>query len=36
MFSSLANDQANERLNEIVKGDGGIVGITEGESALNR
>ena len=32
MFSSLAN----ERLNEIVKGDGGIVSITESESSLNR
>ena len=36
MFSSLANDQVHERLNEIVKGVGGIVGITESESALNR
>ena len=39
-FSSLANDQVHERLNAIVKGgvkgDGGIVGITDSESALNR
>ena len=36
MFSSLANDQVHERLNAIVKGDRGIVDITESESALNR
>ena len=35
-FSSLASDQVHERLNAIVKGDGGIIGITESESALNR
>ena len=35
-FSSLANDQVHERLNAIVKGDGGIVSMTKCESALNR
>ena len=33
-FSSLAHD--HEQLNAIVKGDGGIIGITENEAALTR
>ena len=33
-FSSLAHDQVHEQPNEIVKGDGGILGITENEAAL--
>ena len=28
-FSSLAHDQVHEHINAIVKGDGGIIGITE-------
>ena len=35
-FSSLAHDQVHEQLNEIVKGDGGITGITENEAAITR
>ena len=35
-FSFLAHDQVHEQLNEIVKGDGGIIGITENEAALTR
>ena len=35
-FSSLAHDQVHEQQNAIVKGDGGIIGITEHEAALKR
>ena len=35
-FSALAHDQVHEQLNEIVKGDGGIIGITENDAALRR
>ena len=35
-FSSLAHDQVHEQQNTIVKGDGGIIGITENEAALKR
>ncbi len=35
-FSCLAHDQIHEQLNGVMKGDGGIIGITENESALNR
>jgi len=35
-FSMMAHDQIHEQLNALVKGDGGIVGITENESALRR
>ena len=35
-FSSLAHDQVHEQLNAILKGDGGIIGITENEAALTR
>jgi len=30
----MAHDQIHEQLNALVKGDGGIIGITENESAL--
>lgn len=33
-FSMMAHDQIHEQLNAIVKGDGGVIGITENESAL--
>jgi len=32
----MAHDQIQEQLNAILKGDGGIIGITENESALRR
>ena len=35
-FSALAHDQVHEQRNAMVKGDGGIVGITENEAALKR
>ena len=35
-FSSLAHDQVHEQLNAIVKGDGGIICITENEAAVTR
>ena len=35
-FSMMAHDQIHEQLNAIVKGDGGIIGITENESAMRR
>ena len=35
-FSLIALDQNHEQQNAILKGDGGIVGITEDESALRR
>ena len=35
-FSLLAHDQIHEKLNAVVKGDGGVVGITENEEALKR
>ncbi len=35
-FSMMAHDQIHEQLNAIVKGDGGVIGITENESALQR
>ena len=35
-FSSLAHDEVHEQQNAIVKGDGGIIGITENEAALKR
>ena len=35
-FSAIAIDQAHEQNNAIIKGDGGIIGITEHESALLR
>ena len=35
-FSGLALDQIHEQLNAMVKGDGGVLGITENEAALHR
>ena len=35
-FSALAHDQVDEHLNAVVKGEGGVIGITEDESALRR
>ena len=35
-FSMMAHDQIHEQLNAVLKGDGGIIGITENESALRR
>ena len=32
----MAHDQIHEQLNAIVKGDGGVIGITENEGALRR
>ena len=32
--SALAHDQVHEQLNAMVKGDGGVIGITENEAAL--
>ena len=33
-FSMMAHDQIHEHLNTTVKGDGGIIGITENESTM--
>lgn len=35
-FSALAHDQVHEQQNAVVKDEGGIIGITENESALRR
>ena len=35
-FSMMAHDQIHEQLNAVVKGDSGVIGITEKESALRR
>ncbi|KAJ8031728.1 hypothetical protein HOLleu_25018 [Holothuria leucospilota] len=35
-FSALAHDQIHEQQNAIVKGDGGVIGITENEAASRR
>ena len=35
-FSMMAHDQIHEQLNAIMKGDGGIIGIAENESAMRR
>ena len=35
-FSALAHDQVHEQLNAMVKGDDGVIGITENEAALKR
>ena len=35
-FSMIAHDQVHEQLNAAVKGEGGIIGITENEAALKR
>ncbi len=36
LFSTIALDQAHEQLNELVKGDGGAIGLTENPAALLR
>ena len=36
VFSAIAFDQAHEQLNKIVKGDGGIIGLTENERTLSQ
>ena len=35
-FSALAHDQVHEQLNAMVKGDGGVIGVTEKEATLTR
>jgi len=35
-FSAMSIDQAHEQLNALLKGDGGVVGLTENDAALNR
>ena len=35
-FSSMAHDQIHEQLNAMVKGDWGVIGITENDQALRR
>ena len=35
-FSTLAHDRVREQLNAIVKGDGGIIGITVKDAVLGR
>ena len=35
-FSAISMDQAHEMNNKIIKGDGGIIGLTENKSALER
>ena len=35
-FSALAIDQAHEQANALIKGDGGVIGVTEDPSALRR
>src|SRR6218665_3895328 len=35
-FSGISIDQAHEQLNAVVKGDGGVIGLTENDSALQR
>ena len=35
-FSAMSIDQAHEQMNPVIKGDGGVVGITESETALTR
>ena len=37
MFSaSMGMDQAHEQMNELIKGEGGAIGLTENPSALQR
>ena len=35
-FSAMSIDQAHEQMNALIKGDGGVIGITESEAALTR
>ena len=34
VFSAMAMDQAHEQMNDVIKGDGGVIGITNNPSAL--
>jgi hypothetical protein len=34
-YTQFLHDQVHEQLNAVLKGDGGIIGITENESALD-
>ena len=34
VFSTMAMDQAHEQMNDLIKGDGGVIGITDNPSAL--
>ncbi|MEW8543564.1 MAG: hypothetical protein AB2693_08500, partial [Candidatus Thiodiazotropha sp.] len=34
VFSAMAMDQAHEQMNELIKGEGGVIGITDNPSAL--
>ena len=36
VFSAMAIDQCNEQVNDLIKGDGGAVGLTENQQALER
>ncbi len=36
VFSAMAIDQCHEQVNELIKGDGGAVGLTENQQALER
>jgi len=36
VFSAIAFDQAHEQMNKIIKGDGGIIGLTENERSLSQ
>ena len=35
-FSAMAHDQVQEQLNAMVKGDGGVIGITNKDKTLRR
>ena len=35
-FSAMAHDQVHEQLNALVKGDGGVIGITQKDDTLRR
>ena len=35
-FSAIAVDQAHEQANDVIKGEGGTIGVTEDPSALRR
>ena len=35
-FSAMANDQAHDQANAVIKGEGGAIGVTEDPSALRR
>ena len=35
-FSMMALDQAHEQMNELIKGEGGIIGLTQNDPALQK